>query len=174
VRLRIAALSFVVTLAAAALAVAQAPPAGRDEATPGGDSRREAFRVVDAYVVSNLQESLGLTDDEFVKVLPLVRKLQTNRREAVLERGRLLRQLRRQLRSGSTAETEVRQTLDELKTAEGAFPERTRADLAALDAALTPLQQAKFRVLELEVEQRLRELIGRARQRGGAGRAPRE
>jgi hypothetical protein len=174
VRPRIAALSAAVTLAAASLAFAQAPPAGRDEATPIGDSRREAFRVVDAYVVSNLQESLGLTDEEFVKVLPLVKKLQTNRREAVLERGRLLRQLRRQLRSGSTAETEVRHTLDELKKAEGAFPERARVDLAALDAALTPLQQAKFRVLELEVEQRLRELMGRARERGGAARSPRE
>jgi hypothetical protein len=38
---------------------------------------------------------------------------------------------------------------------------------------LTPLQQAKFRVLELEVEQRMRELIRRARPREGE-RAPRE
>jgi hypothetical protein len=167
------ALSFaLVSLAAASLAVAQAPSgAGGDK--PAGESRREAFRVVDAYVVSNLQESLGLSDAEFVRVLPLVKKLQTGRREHLMARGRLLRQLRQQLRSGAAAEAEVRKTLDELKDVEASAPERTRKDAAELDAALTPLQQAKFRVLELEVEQRLRELMGRARERTG-GRRPRE
>ena len=67
-----------------------------------------------------------------------------------------------------------RQTLDELKKTEAAGPERTRADFAELDAALSPLQQAKYRVLELEVEQRLRELMGRARQRGERTRPPRD
>ncbi len=107
-------------------------------------------------------------------MLPLVKKLQTNRREYLLTRGRLLQQLRRQLRSGSADEAEVRQTLDELKKTEAAGPERTRADFAELDAALSPLQQAKYRVLELEVEQRLRELMGRARQRGEPTRPPRD
>ena len=32
--------------------------------------------MVDAYIVSNLQESVGLTDEQFVKVLPLVKRLQ--------------------------------------------------------------------------------------------------
>jgi hypothetical protein len=156
-------------------------PAARAQgsAKPGdersrGETRREAFRVIDAYVVSNLQESLGLSDADFVKVLPLVRKLQTGRREYLLERARLLRQLRRQLRSGSAGEAEVRQTLEALKSVETSGPERARRDAAELDAALTPLQQAKYRVLELEVEQRLRELMGRARERGTAERTPHE
>ena len=32
--------------------------------------------MVDAYVVSNLQESLGLSDEQFAKAIPLVKKLQ--------------------------------------------------------------------------------------------------
>lgn len=144
-------------------------PEGEGGRTPEG-RRTEAFRMVDAYVVSNLQESLGLTDAEFVRVLPLVKKLQTARREHLLERGRLLRQLRQQLRSGTASEAAVRETLDRLRAVEGSGVERTRADLAELDAALTPLQQAKYRVMELEVEQRMRELANRARAR----RSPRE
>jgi len=171
VRRRIARLFAAVTLAVVPFARAQAPEAG-PESSRGGEPRREAFRVVDAYVVSNLQESLALTDAEFVKVLPLVKKLQTNRREHLLTRGRLVRQMRRQLRSGTAGEAEVKQTLEELKKTEAAGPERTRADLAELDAVLTPLQQAKYRVLELEVEQRMRELMGRARERGGAAHRP--
>ena len=36
--------------------------------------------MVDAYIVSNLQESLGLTDEQFVRLLPLVKRLQSERR----------------------------------------------------------------------------------------------
>jgi Spy/CpxP family protein refolding chaperone len=169
---RIVLLAAAVLLAQAPLAHAQAqPPGGAEAGGQGSEPRREALRVVDAYVVSNLQESLGLTDAEYVKVLPLVQKLQASRREHLLARGRLLRQLRRQLRSGSAGEGEIRQTLEELKRVEAEGPERTRKGAAEIDQVLTPLQQAKFRVLELEVEQRLRELMGRARDRG---RTPRE
>jgi hypothetical protein len=42
-----------------------------------------------------------------------------------------------------------------------------RRQLEAVDAALTPLQQAKYRVLEGEVEKRVRELANRARTRPG-------
>jgi hypothetical protein len=169
---RIALLLFGATLAAP-VAPAEAQPAqggeqGRREA------RHEALRVVDAYVMSNLQPSLGLTDAEYVKVLPLVQKLQASRREYLVGRMRLIRQLRRQLGSGAAGEADVLKTLDELKRAETAGVDRTRADAAELDRVLSPLQQAKFRVLELEVEQRLRDLMSRARQRGETDRAPRE
>ena len=37
--------------------------------------------MVDAYVVSHLQESLGLSDAQYAKALPLVTKLQADRRD---------------------------------------------------------------------------------------------
>ena len=51
--------------------------------------------MVDAYVVSHLQESLGLSDEQYVKVLPLVTKLQGDRREYFLGRGHVIREMRR-------------------------------------------------------------------------------
>lgn len=144
--------------------LAQEPPRGP---RPPDARREEAFRMVDAYVVSNLQESLGLSEEAFVKVLPLVKKLQTSRREHLLSRSHLLRELRRELASGTTTEAEVRETLRQLKEVETAGSERVRLGMSDLDAALSPLQQAKFRLLELEVEQRMRELMGRARPRIG-------
>ena len=82
-------------------AAAQAPPEGRDRpARP----REEAGRMIDAYVISNLQESLGLTDDQFVKLLPLVKRLQSDRREAMQRRMRALGEIRRLLKSGSATE----------------------------------------------------------------------
>jgi len=144
------------------------PPAGAER--PG---RAEAFKMVDAYVVSNLQESLGLSEEQFAKAIPLVKKLQTERREYFLERTRKLREMRRLLRQGGATEGQVLELLGQVKALDADGPTATRKNLEALDAVLTPVQQAKFRVLELEVEQRMRELVNRARPRAGA-RAPRE
>lgn len=125
--------------------------------------REEAFRMVDAYVVSHLQESLGLSDDQFAKAVPLVSKLQRERREYLMGRVRLMREMRRLLREGGSVEAQVLERLEEYKKLEAEGPERIRRNLEALDAMLTPLQQSKYRVLEADVEQRMRALASRAR-----------
>jgi hypothetical protein len=144
------------------LAVAQEePPAGADRPA----AREEAFKLVDAYVVSNLQEGLGLTDEQYAKAIPLVKKLQAERREYYLERTRAVREMRRLLQRGGATESQVLDLLEQVKALDEDGPLRTRKNLAALDGMLSPLQQAKYRVLELEVEQRMRELMNRVRPR---------
>jgi Spy/CpxP family protein refolding chaperone len=135
---------------------------GRGEMRP----REEAFKIIDAYIVSNLQESLGLTDEQFVKVLPLVKRLQTDRRDLFQRRQQAIRELRRVLQSGTATEAQVADRLREAKAIETDEPARTRKNLEAIDAALTPLQQAKFRVLEEEVAQKIRGLMGQLRRQG--------
>ncbi len=161
------------------LVLACGPAAGvaraQQETPPGAERtpRMEAFRMVDAYVMSNLQESLGLTDEQFAKAVPLVQKLQAGRRQYLIERTRKIREMRRLLHQGGASEAQVLDLLRQVKALDAERPETTRRDVEALDAALTPLQQAKFRVLELEVEQRMRELVRRAGPRPG-GRQPPE
>jgi hypothetical protein len=136
-----------------------APSPSREHA----QQRDEAFRMVDAYIVANLQESLGLSDQKYAEVIPLVKKLQTERRAYFESRWRAQRQLRHLLRSGGATEAEVAAALERLRQIDASGPEKVHRCLDALDAALTPLQQAKYRVFELDVEQRLRELMRRAR-----------
>jgi hypothetical protein len=147
---------------ARALAQEQRPGA-RDRA-----ARDEAFKMVDAYLVSNLQESLGLDDAQFAKAIPVVTKLQSERRSYFVERTRTVREMRRLLHQGGASESEVLDLLKQLKALDVEGPAQSRKNLDALDALLTPVQQAKFRVLEMEVEQRMRELMNRARPRQGA------
>lgn len=140
------------------------------EATSTGaerPARAEAFKMVDAYVMSNLQESLGLSDEQFAKAIPLVKKLQTERREYYLERTRTVREMRRLLHQGGAPESQVLDLLQRLKGLDADGPVHARKNLEALDAVLSPVQQAKFRVLEMEVEQRMRELMNRVRPRAG-------
>ena len=163
-------------LVSAALLAGGAAVAAGAQGQPGGPGRQqearreEAFKMVDAYVVSNLQSSLGLSDEQFTKVLPLVTRLQSERRHYLVERARLTREMRRLLNSGTASEAEVAPVLKELKALEVDGPARVRKDMETLDGSLSPLQQAKYRLLELDVEQRLRELMNRLRtNRPGAG-----
>ena len=134
--------------------------------------RDEAFKMIDAYIVSNLQESLDLTDDQFVKLLPLVKRLQTDRRTTLQRRQQALMELRRLLASGGATEARVTELLREVKAAEAEEPGLLRKDRDAIDAVLSPLQQAKFRVLEVEVEHKIRELMTQIRaQRRNQGQA---
>ena len=135
--------------------------------------------MVDAYIASNLQESLGLTDEQLATLLPLVTRLHQDRRALVHQRLQNLRELRGLLASGTATESQVAQRLAEAKRLENEEPQRLRRDREAVDAALSPLQQAKFRVLEAEVEQKIRGLRGRRPgprgRRGGPGEeAPRQ
>jgi Spy/CpxP family protein refolding chaperone len=157
-------LAGMLALVLAGRARAQAP-----EGPGHGRPRDEAFKMIDAYIVSNLQESLGLTDEQFVRVLPLVKRLQTERRDMFRRRQQSLRELRRSLQSGTATEAQVADRLREVKAIEAEEPVQRRKNLEAIDAALTPLQQAKFRVLEEEVAQKIRELMGHRRQ-GRPGR----
>jgi len=150
-------------LALVLLVTARAASAQEEPAENPRTAREEAFRMVDAYVVSNLQESLGLNDEQFAKAIPLVKKLQHDRRDYLMERGRMVREMRRLLRQGGPVETQVLDLLKQVKTLDVEGPERTRRNLEALDGLLNPIQQAKYRVLEGEVEQRVRELLNRAR-----------
>jgi Spy/CpxP family protein refolding chaperone len=154
-------LGLLVLLSGARDASAQAPPDPGAERGPGGG---EAVRMIDAYVISNLQESLGLTDDQFAKLVPLVKRLQTERREAMRTRMRAVREMRQLLQSGSATESQVQEKLSVLKELENDDSRRGRQTMESIDAMLSPLQQAKFRVFEAEVGQKLRELMGQMRE----------
>ena len=125
--------------------------------------------MINAYFVSNLQEGLGLTDEQFVRLLPLVKRLQSDRRQYAQRRLRALHEIKRMLQSGEATEGRVEEQLREVKAVENEEPLALRRDREAIDAGLSPVQQAKFRILELEVERKIRELMMQMR---GQGRPP--
>lgn len=160
-------------LAAAARSALGQGAAARPQPSPAADDRREdIFKMIDAYVISNLQESLGLSDEQFVKLLPLVKKLQSDRRGFLVRRQQALNQLGRVLNSGTATEARVAELLRELKTIEADEPAQIRRDADAIDASLTPLQQAKYRVLELQLERRMREALAQVRRDAAANANP--
>jgi Spy/CpxP family protein refolding chaperone len=153
----------------AAAVAALACLASQAAAQGGARARDDAFKMVDAYIVSNLQESVGISDDQFARILPLVKRLQNDRRDLAQRRGRALAEMRRALESGTATEARVLDLLKDVKAVESTQHETIRRDMEAIDQVLTPVQQAKFRLLEGEVERKIRALMDDLR---GGGRAP--
>ncbi len=149
---------------------AEKPQAEKQDPLGGGmarapELRDETFRLMDAYVISNIQESLGLSDEQFTKILPLVKRLYSERRDFARRRMEALRSMRKALRSGSATEAGVGDLLKELKGVGADERAAATKNSEALDAVLTPVQQAKYRVFEAEVEVRLRKLLARTENR---------
>jgi hypothetical protein len=170
-------------LVAGALMVAAGTAAAQDNPHEGerrGRPREEIFQMVDAYLANNLQETLGLSDDQFARALPLVRRVHAERRRFAERKIRAFHQMRRMDRAGSMSDARAAELLHELKAAEAEEAAAVRAGQDAVDAVLTPAQQVKYRILEAGIEHRLREAMARMRaQRGDAagrrrGEGPKE
>jgi hypothetical protein len=164
--------TLVMGLILAVAGAAGAQGAGGRAAAGQGRPREEVIKMIDAYIVSNLQESVGLTDEQFVKVLPLLKKLQSDRRSYTERRRDRLQEMRRLFESGRASEQRIAELMKDVLALEKEQPEILHKDVEALDAVLTTVQKAKLRLLEIQVEQNIRELMNRVRQqqRPGAGR----
>jgi hypothetical protein len=154
--------------AALALAALGAIPAGAQQDAPSGLGREELVKLIDAYVLSNLQESLGLSDELFVRILPLVKNWQANRRTHQQRRSSALGEMRRLLERGAATEPRLRELLGELKRADLDQQTTQQKDVEAIDAQLSVEQQAKLRVFEARVQERLREILQRRRDQGAS------
>lgn len=157
-------------VSAASLAPAQEPP------REGGRARRpreEVFRVLDQYLAANLQERLGLGDEQTARALPLVRKLHADRRHFAERRLQALGQMRRFARSGSTDDARAAELLRGARAAAAEEQAAVRSAQEALDGVLTPTQQVRYRLFEAEIEHRIRQAMARMRaqrREGGGGR----
>lgn len=141
---------------------AQAPPQGAPAAE--APDQAEVIRLFDAYAVMQAQEALRLDDATFGPFVTRLRALQEVRRRHVRQRNAALRELRRLL-DATGNEARMKERLDTLaRLDEAAAAEEAKAR-ASIDELLDVRQQARFRVLEQQLELRRLELIGRARQR---------
>lgn len=166
------ALAAAVLVATTALASAQQPP-GRGEGGRARRPREEVFRLLDQYLAANLQERLGLGDEQTARALPLVRRLHTDRRRFAERRLQALGQMRRFARSGSSDDARAAELLRGVRAADAEEQAAMRSAQEALDGVLTPTQQVKYRLFEAEVEHRIRQAMARMRaqrREGGGGR----
>lgn len=147
--------------AAFAQGAARQPGAARSAPLTPADVQR----LFDAYTLSEAQDAVRLTDEQYGRFIPKLKALQTTRRRQQQERARLLRELGRLAGQPQPDETALREQLRALAAFDAAAGGELSKAYAALDEVLEPVQQARFRVFEENMERKKLELLMRARQR---------
>jgi hypothetical protein len=147
--------------------VAWAAPQAQDEgAERPGLAPLEVQRLLDAYVLVQAQEALGLSESQYPQFVVKLRALQEARRRNEQARLRLIVELNRLSLDRTAAEgrePEIRQrlkALDELEISATAELRKAREELIQ---TLDIRQQARLRVFEERIERQKLELLQRTR-----------
>jgi len=135
------------------------PAAGAEGVSPG-----EIQRLFDAYVVMQAQDQLQLTDEQYPKFLARVKVLQSARQRGLVDRGRIIQDLRRLSDASPIDETQAKNQLKALADVDARTANEVRDALNGIDQVLDLRQQVKFRIFEEQMERRKVELLMRARQ----------
>lgn len=154
---------------AAAQDAPQASRPGAPQPGPGGGeglpaNPNEVGRLFDAYALVQAQEQLGLGEDEFARFMPKFKTLIDARRRQLQERMRLMNGLVRLTRAATPDDAALREQLRRLDEHDASSMADVRKASDALTSLLTPLQLARFRVFEEQMERRKLDLMTRARQ----------
>jgi hypothetical protein len=152
-------------LAAAAMTVplAAQPPGPSGTGPERRNLQEEMSKMVDAYLLSHVQDALGLSDEKSAKVVPLILKLQADMRASMERRNDAVADLAKLMESGTATEAQVVERMKLVRSLEVDEPMKLQKDREAIDKELTVVQQAKLRVLEREVRRRVHELARRQR-----------
>ena len=175
-RLRSRALLLTLVIAAGARAIAQDArpplPPGPGEMTPF-----QLQQLFDAMIVMQSQQALSLGETQYGQFLTRLRVLQDARRRYQAEHNRLINELQRLTNARNARpnvnEALVRERLTALQELESRHAADTRRAYIGIDEVLDVYQQARFRILEEQIERRKLDLIGRARQNMKNQRPPR-
>lgn len=126
-------------------------------------NRQEVEGMMEAYILSKLQDSLDLTDEQFGSMVVAQKKLSDTRREYRRDRMRVLQQMRRTLQREKAGESELQPLLSQLDTLRDELAANEKSRYTAIDAILDIRQRARYRILEVELQRRLAEMMRQVR-----------
>ena len=118
--------------------------------------------VVEGFYVSRFQRELELDDNQFAKVLPALRESLRKRTELGRLRTQALNAMRQALRNGASDE-EILERIREVDATDVELRAVQQRLLRKVDPILTPSQRARLRIIQPNLEQRIRNLIERSR-----------
>jgi hypothetical protein len=110
------------------------------------------------------QEQLKISDDHFPQFLRRFKALQDVRRRGLVERVRIIQDLRRLVNDPQGDEALIKERLKSLDELDARSDGDVRKAYDAINQILDVRQQAKFRVFEENMERRKLELVIRAKQ----------
>lgn len=142
------------------------PPQGRGAGRAPVIRPAEVAAMLDAYELVQAQTTLQLDDGQYAQFVTRLKRLQETRRRHLMQRTRLLQELRKLTAAASTKnEAALRERLKALQELDEQAAVNIRRESAAVDELLDVRQQALFRLLEDRIERQKLDLLMRAQQR---------
>ena len=163
IRLLVAVLAMFASAATALAQGAVGPPLdSAPDLRPG-----EIQRLFDAMLMADSQQALALSEKQYPDFITRLRTLQDTRRANLGQRVKLMADLQRLSNPRATTppdDAALKERLSALQELESRSAAELRSAYNQLDEILDLRQQARFRVLEEQLERRKLELLMRARQ----------
>jgi Spy/CpxP family protein refolding chaperone len=150
--------------------VGVAPLAAQD---PGNDSGRAGTlrREIEDRFAARVQEELGLTDQQALKLREVVGSYFVKRRALEAEERRLKQSLAGELRPGVAANKDnVARLTDQLLDNKVRYVETYRSEVKELSTFLDPVQRAQFLILRERLLDRVRQAQEQRQEVGGRRR----
>ncbi len=145
-------------------------PSGRPRAPGEPDRPEEMRRAMEQMVIARLTEALHLTEEQEASVIPRFEDLMQARREHAAKRRTAMMRLRSFLLDETASDAEIVMAQKEVQTIEEDFRDREGKLRSALDAGLTPRQQARLVFFEERIrrvmQRRMQDAMGRGGERG--------
>ena len=162
IRLLVAVLAMFASAATALAQGAVGPPLdSAPDLRPG-----EIQRLFDAMLMADAQQALALSEKQYPDFITRLRTLQDTRRANLGQRVKLMADLQRLSNPRATTpdDAALKERLSALQELESRSAAELRSAYNQIDEVLDLRQQARFRVLEEQLERRKLELLMRARQ----------
>ena len=140
------------------------PPATTPGEGPAQISPGEVRRMFDSYALMQAQDALKISNEQFPKFLMQFKALQELRRKTQQEHTRLVQELRKLSAEATPDEAQLKDRLKALQSLDEQAHTDVRKAYEGIDQTLDVRQQARFRVFEMQMEQRMLQLVARARQ----------
>lgn len=129
-----------------------------------GATPAEIQQMFDAYALIQAQDQLAIDDEHYPQFLTRFKALQEIRQRSLAERTRRLAELRRLLAADGVDGDQLRERLQQLDALDRRTATAVQDAYAKVDEVLTPVQQARFRIFEEQMERRKLDLLTLARQ----------
>src|SRR5262249_50544776 len=120
--------------------------------------RQNVQNAILVFYINQFQKQIEVSQDVFGKILPFVQQFVQERFEISQRRQRTLSQLRRAINNGGSEE-ELRRAVREFDAADTDFQKSQERFLGSVDPFLNPRQQARFRLVQNQADNRLRQML---------------
>jgi Spy/CpxP family protein refolding chaperone len=139
-----------------------------------GAPPEDLAQTVQLFYVDGLRKQLNLSDEQTLKLIPLVQKAEESRRAMHREKRQTMERLRALAEDEKASEAEIEKGLRDFFSIEDQFRLQEKKNQDEIAALLTPRQRVQFIIYTMQFRERIEGKIRELREQRRLGPSPTE